>query len=70
VGRRKFATKAEFIPEEQAVTILKAYAHNHPIAFGELSQLFLGERLELDSDAPQQIAKKMPMVAFHAEQAI
>ena len=66
-GARTFQSNAEFLPVEQAVDHLKAYAHDHPIAFNELSMLFLGERLKADSDAPERIAQKMPMVAFHPQ---
>jgi len=66
-GGRTFQSKAEFIPIGRAVDHLKAYAHAHPTAFNELSLLFLGERMKADSDAPQRIAEKMPMVAFHPE---
>lgn len=65
VGRRKLDAKAEFVPADQAVDILEAYARKHPTAFQELSALFLGERLQPGSDAPRRLAEKMPMVAFH-----
>lgn len=65
VRGRKFQTKAEFIPQEKASRILNTYAREHPIAFSELSELFLGERMKPGSDAPERIARKMPMVAFH-----
>jgi deazaflavin-dependent oxidoreductase (nitroreductase family) len=68
-GGRTFQSKAEFIPVEKAIDILKAYARDHPIAFNELSGLFLGERMKPGSDAPERLARKMPMVAFHPEQA-
>jgi len=68
-GGRTFHSKAEFIPVEKAIDILKAYARDHPIAFNELSGLFLGERMKPGSDAPERLARKMPMVAFHPEQA-
>jgi deazaflavin-dependent oxidoreductase (nitroreductase family) len=64
VGRRKFLAEAQFIPLEKAVGILESYARQHPTAFRELSGLFLGERLQPGSDAPQRLAEKMPMVAF------
>jgi deazaflavin-dependent oxidoreductase (nitroreductase family) len=65
VGRRTFQSKAEFIPVEQAIDILKGYAHDHPTAFNELSRLFLGERIKPGGESQQRIAEKMPMVAFH-----
>jgi len=64
-GRRKFHTTAEFISEKKAIEIIKTYAREHPIAFNELSGLFLGELTKEDSGAPEGIARKMPMVAFH-----
>jgi len=66
-GARTFQSQAEFVPVEQAIDHLRAYAHDHPVAFNELSMLFLGERLKADSDAPERIAQKMPMVAFHPQ---
>ena len=66
-GGRMFQSQAEFIPVEQAVDHLRVYAQDHPVAFNELSMLFLGERMKADSDAPERIAQKMPMVAFHPE---
>jgi deazaflavin-dependent oxidoreductase (nitroreductase family) len=66
-GGRTFQSKAEFIPAEKAVDLLDAYARDHPVAFNELSGLFLGERAKPGSDATQRIAEKMPMVAFHPE---
>jgi len=65
VRGRKFQTKAEFIPVEKAIEIVNTYTREHPIAFNELSGLFLGERMKEGSDAPERIARKMPMVAFH-----
>jgi len=64
-GGEKFQTTAEFIPVEKAIHIVNDYAREHPIAFNELSGLFLGERMKKCSDAPERVAQKMPMVAFH-----
>lgn len=66
-GGRTFQSEAEFIPVEKAVDLLAAYAYDHPVAFNELSGLFLGEHGKPGSDAPDRIAEKMPMVAFHPE---
>jgi len=65
VGRRKFQTEAEFIPVEKAIDIVNTYAEEHPIAFNELSGVFLGEKMKKGSDVPERVARKMPMVAFH-----
>ncbi len=67
VGGRKFRSKVEFIPSDKAIEVVSNYAREHPIAFNELSGIFLGERMKPGSDAPQRIAQKMPMVAFHPE---
>ena len=68
VGGRKFQARAKFIDPEKAIDILETYACDHPMAFSELSGLFLGERMKPGNDAPRQLAKKMPMVAFHPGQ--
>lgn len=65
VRGRKFQTQVEFIPLEKAIEIVNSYAREHPVAFNELSGLFLGEHMKQGSDAPERIARKMPMVAFH-----
>jgi deazaflavin-dependent oxidoreductase (nitroreductase family) len=65
VRGRKFQTNAEFIPLEKAIDIVNTYALEHPIAFNELSGLFFGERMKRGSNAPERVARKMPMVAFH-----
>jgi deazaflavin-dependent oxidoreductase (nitroreductase family) len=67
VSTRKFHSRARFIPFTQTVEIMEAYVHNHPIAFKELSSLFLGERSLPDGDAARRLAEKMPMVAFQPE---
>jgi len=69
-GGRKFKSTAEFVPVEKAIPIVETYAHDHPIAFNELSGLFFGERMKPGSDAPQRTAEKMPMVAFHPESKV
>ncbi|HET6596151.1 MAG TPA: nitroreductase family deazaflavin-dependent oxidoreductase [Anaerolineales bacterium] len=69
VGGRKLLATAEFIPLEKAAEILETYVHDHPVAFRELSGLFLGERVKPDKDAARRLTAKMPMVAFHPMQA-
>ena len=70
VGRRKFQATAEFIPQETALGILEPCARLRPVAFSELSGIFLGERMRPGSDAPERLAKKMPMLALHCEQKV
>ena len=67
VGGRMFPSEAMFIPVDKAVPILETYQRDHPIAFKELSGLFLGAGAQDASRAPQFIAEKMPMVAFRPE---
>jgi deazaflavin-dependent oxidoreductase (nitroreductase family) len=65
VGGREFRAMAQFIPLDRAIDILESYARKHPMAFQELSGLFLGGRMQPGSDAPKLLAERMPMVAFH-----
>jgi deazaflavin-dependent oxidoreductase (nitroreductase family) len=69
VGRRKFQAQTEFIPLAKAIEIMEAYAHEHSLAFSELSSLFLGEHMKPGRDAAQRLAEKMPMVALHPVQS-
>lgn len=64
VGRRRFAARAESVPADEAIGIMEAYTREHPIAFRELTGLFLGEQLQPGSQAAQRLTDKMPMVAF------
>ena len=68
VSARKFHSQATFIPFTKAVELMEAYVRDHPLAFKELSSLFLGERSLPGNDAARQLAEKMPMVSFHPEQ--
>ncbi len=54
----------------KAVDILTQYSERYPIAFRELTQLFLGERLRPGREAGQRLAERMPMVAFQAVQGV
>ena len=69
VAGRKFRADAEFIPVEKAIRILETYAREHPVAFRELSGLFLGERMKAGSDGSRQLAERMPMVGFRPKQS-
>ena len=68
VRGRKFHASARFIPLAKAIQIMEAYIRDHPVAFKELSSLFLGEHMKPGVTAARQLAEKMPMVAFHPEQ--
>lgn len=65
VGRRTFQSQAYFVPLAKAIAVMEAYTREHPIAFKELSSLFLGKEMKASSEAAKQLAEKMPMVAFH-----
>jgi deazaflavin-dependent oxidoreductase (nitroreductase family) len=67
VGRRVFPARAAFIPLTKAIDIMETYTREHPIAFKELSSLFLGKELKPGIDAARQVAEKMPMVAFQTD---
>jgi deazaflavin-dependent oxidoreductase (nitroreductase family) len=69
VAGRKFRAEAEFFLIEKAIPILETYAQEHPVAFRELSGLFLGERMKAGSDASGQLAERMPMVGFRQKQS-
>jgi deazaflavin-dependent oxidoreductase (nitroreductase family) len=64
VSGHKFHARATFISLAEAFEIMEDYIAKHPLAFKELSSLFLGERSLPDGDAARRLAEKMPMVAF------
>ena len=64
VGRRKLQVRAEDVPLPEAIDILEEYARRYPLAFKELTGLFLGERLQPDRDSSQRLAESLPMIAF------
>jgi len=67
LGSHKFQAAAKFTPLAKAIEVMEAYVRDHPVAFTELSLLVLGERMRPGKEAAQQLAEKMPMVAFHPE---
>ena len=64
VGGRKRQASAEDVPLLEAVDVLEEYARRSPLAFKELTRLFLGERLQPDRDSSQRLVELMPMVVF------
>ena len=65
VGRRRFQAHVELIPLAKSIEIMEAYAHDHALAFSELSSLFLGKHMESGREAARRLAVKMPMVSIH-----
>lgn len=70
VSWRRIQARATFIPLTKAIEIIEGYIRHHPIAFKELSSLFLGEHVSPGSEAARRLAEKMPMVAFHPMRTI
>lgn len=64
VGQKKLKVHARDIPIPEAIDIFEEYTRQHPLAFKELSRLFLGEQLQPGQDASRRLAELMPMVAF------
>jgi deazaflavin-dependent oxidoreductase (nitroreductase family) len=64
VGRRKLQVHAEDIPLPVAVNILEEYTRRYPMAFKELTALFLGERMQPGLEASRRLAEKMPMIVL------
>ena len=69
VGNRQFQAQAMFIPLAKAMEVMEAYAREHPIAFKELSSLFLGQEMKPGREAAKELAERMPMVAFRPVQS-
>lgn len=63
-GGHNLKARAEDIPLADAIDILNEYTRRYPIAFKELTGLFLGERMQPGLDASRRLAEKMPMVVF------
>ena len=68
VGLKQFSATATVVDQASEIEILRTYIQHHPIAFKELSRLFLGERLQADATGARRMAETMPMVAFQVEQ--
>lgn len=65
VCRRRFQEHVELIPLAKSIENIEGYAHDHPLAFSELSSLLLGEHMKPGSDAARRLAEKMPIVSMH-----
>jgi deazaflavin-dependent oxidoreductase (nitroreductase family) len=64
VGLRKIEVRAEDILLSEAIDILEEYTRRYPLAFKELTRLFLKEQLQPGRESSQRLAEIMPMVAF------
>jgi deazaflavin-dependent oxidoreductase (nitroreductase family) len=68
VGRRRLSVHVEDIPLPEAISIFEEYTRQYPLAFKELTRLFLGETMQPGREAIDQLAERMPMVAFRPRQ--
>jgi deazaflavin-dependent oxidoreductase (nitroreductase family) len=66
VGSRKSSALAEWLPFEEAKSILQEYARQHPTALREISRLL---KLPYDGslESLSALARALPVVAFHIE---
>jgi len=63
-GRQNLQAQFEDISLGQSIEILSEYAGRFPVAFRELTALFLRERLLPGPDVIQRLAEMMPMICF------
>lgn len=68
VGGRRIRAHAVAVSAAEAADTLKGYSERYPVAFRELTQLFLGERVQPGYEAAQMLAERMPMVALQPVQ--
>ena len=68
VSGQRMSAHAAGIPLAEAADILKGYSERYPLAFRELTRMFLGERLPPGYEAGRRLAERMPMVAFQPVQ--
>ncbi len=64
VGGRKLEVRAEDIPLSESGDILGEYTRKYPMAFKELTRVFLHEQMQPGKESAQRLAKMMPMVVF------
>ena len=63
-GWRTLHAHAEDIPFDEAVAILDEYTRLHPMAFKELTRIFLNEQLQPGPEVTRRLIAMMPMVVF------
>jgi deazaflavin-dependent oxidoreductase (nitroreductase family) len=68
VGGRCLPARTANVSVDKAADILQAYSERYPIAFRELTRLFLGARVQPGREAGRMLAERMPMVAFQPTQ--
>ncbi len=68
VGARHIRARALDVPVDAAADILEGYSKQYPLAFRELTRLFMSEHLQPGHEAGRRLAARMPMVAFRPVQ--
>ena len=64
VGNRKFQACAEQVSKQEGEARLWDYARKHPIAFGELVTVMLGEHLPVDKETCRKVAESVPIISL------
>lgn len=69
VQGRRFEATAVRLSVEEGERELFDYARRHPMAFGELTGLLMGERLKGAEEDCRRLAQMIPLVAFRPREA-
>ena len=64
VRNHKFQASAEQLSPQEGEMRLWEYAQKHPIAFGELVTVMLGERLPADKETCRKVADSVPLISL------
>jgi deazaflavin-dependent oxidoreductase (nitroreductase family) len=64
VGRRVLEVRGEEIGIDEAAGVVEEYSWRYPLAFRELTRLFLGEALPPGWRSSRRLAERMPMVVL------
>lgn len=64
VRNHRFKAHAEQISVSDGAELLWDYARKHPLAFGELTALMLGERLPVDKETCRKVADSIPLISL------
>jgi len=64
VKNHTLATQARMLSESESAIELLDYAKRHPLAFKELTRIFMGKAMEATEEDCRQFAKSAPIIAF------
>jgi len=65
-GGHRYNVHAETVPPAEAIEVLERYTRRYPLAFKELTRLFLHEQLQPGRAASERLTQLMPMVVLRA----